>query len=187
MSHAKFVTARDLFAAFPTAAKDIDAAPNGEAPLAFVAAQAAAGRLTAAMSFCAYLLERRKASWWVCQAMRGLPSAPTPQELRALEAAENWVRQPDEASRSAAYKVACTSDKTSPATFAAYAAGFAGPSLRLATAKAPDGLLIRIAPQLTAQSVRAAFLLAGARLPLARKNEYLRSWLDQGLRLAREG
>jgi hypothetical protein len=187
MSPARFTTARDLFAAFPTAAKDIGAEPTGEAPLAFAAAQAAAGKEMAAIAFCAYLLERRKASWWACQAMRGLPSAPTPHELRALEAAEKWVRQPDEAFRTAAYDVACAGDKRSPATFVAYAAGFAGPSLKLASAKAPEALLIRVAPELTAQSVRAAFLLAGARLPLAQKSDYLRRWLDQGMRLAGEG
>jgi hypothetical protein len=187
MRPAKFASARDLFAAFPTAAKDIGAAPNGDAPLAFAAAQAAAGRVTAAIAFCAYLLERRKASWWACQAMRGLPSAPTPHELHALEATEKWVRQPDETSRRAAYEIACAGDKKSPAIFVAYAAGFAGPSLKLATAKAPEGLLIRVAPQLTAQCVRAAFLLAGAQLPLAQKSDYLCRWLDQGMRLAREG
>ncbi|QGM47266.1 DUF6931 family protein [Methylocystis heyeri] len=187
MSPARFVSAQDLFAAFPTAAKDIGAAPNGEAPLAFAAALAAAGREMAAIAFCAYLLERRKASWWACQAMRCLPSAPTPHELRALDAAEKWVRQPDEASRRAAYDIACAGDKRSPATFVAYAAGFAGPSLKLSTAKAAEVLLIRVTPQLTAQCVRAAFLLAGARLPLSQKCDYLRSWLDQGMQLARRG
>jgi hypothetical protein len=183
MQRLRFVTANDLFAAFPAAAKDVGAPATSEAPLAYMKRLATDGQVMAAVSFCAYLLERRQATYWTCQGVRALPRKPTLAELRTLASAEAWVERPNEQLRLAAYEAALLSDHTAPATFAAYAAAFSGPSLRPSNLGPDSDLVIQIPPYLTAQSARAAFLLAGPRLPAKEKGGYFREWLDEGIRL----
>ncbi|MGH6811880.1 MAG: DUF6931 family protein [Methylocella sp.] len=183
MQRLRFATAKDLFAAFPTAAKDVGAPATSEAPLDYMNNLAKTGQAMAALSFCAYLLDRRQATCWACRCVRGLPGTPASGEIRTLAAAEAWVEQPNEPRRLAAHKAALAGDHTSPATFAAYAAAYSGPSLRPAILGPDDGLVVRIPPYLTAQSTRAAFLLAGPRLPAKKKDDYRRIWLDEGIRL----
>jgi hypothetical protein len=183
MQRLRFVTANDLFAAFPTAAKDVGAPATNEASLDYMNRLAAEGQVKAAISFCAYLLDRHQATCWTCQRVRGLPGTPTPGDLRTLVAAEAWVERPNEQLRLAAHGAALAGDHTAPATFAAYAAAFSGPSVRPANLGPNEGLVIQIPPHLTAQSARAAFLLAGPRLPAKKKDDYLRQWLEEGIRL----
>jgi hypothetical protein len=183
MQRLRFTTANDLFAAFPTAAKDVGAPATSETPLDYMNRLVAEGQVKAAISFCAYLLDRHQATRWTCQCVRGLPGTPTPGELRTLVAAEAWVERPNEQLRLAAHDAALAGDHTAPATFAAYAAAYSGPSLKPSNLGPDSGLVIQIPPYLTAQSARAAFLLAGPRLPAKKKGGYFREWLDEGIGL----
>jgi hypothetical protein len=184
MPRLRFATANDLFAAFPPAAKDIGTPPTSELPHDYMKTLAAAGKVMAAISFCAYFLDRQQATFWTCQCVRGLPGPLAAEEVRALSAAEAWVRHPSEPLRVAAHQVALRADHKSPATFAAYAAAFAGPGLPPPLPGAESTPMIRVPPHATSQSVRAAFLLAGARLPPEKKEDYLRKWLAEGTRLS---
>jgi hypothetical protein len=180
----RFATANDLFAAFPTAAKDIGTPATNQAPHDYMKALAAAGKVMAAISFCAYFLDRQQATFWACQCVRGLPGPLAPEEMRALSAAEAWVQHPREPLRVAAHQVALRADHKSPATFAAYAAAFSGPGLMPPLPGAEAAPMIKVPSHATSQSVRAAFLLAGARLPPKKKEDYLRKWLAEGTRLS---
>jgi hypothetical protein len=179
MEKLRFATARDLFQAYPTAAADIGAPATGEPALDYVKTIAQSGNLLGALSFCAYLLSRREAVWWVCQCVRALPANLGIAEMRVLEAAEAWVRDPEEAQRLAAHRSALISDARSPASWAAFAAAFAGQIFGTA-----EFGPVAIPAHLTARAARTVFVLAGGRLSPAVKDEYLRACLDQAIGLA---
>jgi hypothetical protein len=183
MPELRFATAQDLFAAFPTAAKDVGAAATAEAPLAYLGGLRETGQLMAGLVFCAYLFDRRQTTRWTCKCLRGQPRSFAASELEALNAAEAWVERPEEQLRMAAHRAALRGDPKSPATHAAYAAAFAGPGLRPPFRGLEGAPPIPIAQQLTAQSARSAFLLAQAKLPASEKNEYLCRWLDDGVQM----
>ena len=55
----------------------------------------------------AYALPKRDAVWWACLCVRHVAAADTPPaDLAALEAAERWVTEPQEANRRAAMRAA---------------------------------------------------------------------------------
>lgn len=184
MQRLRFVTARDLFAAFPPAVKDVGVPATEEGPLDYMNRLAASGQLLSAVSFCAYLLERRQATDWTYHAMGALLKNPTPAEERAFATTAAWIQLPDEPHRRDAYEAALLGDHTSPATFTAYAAAFAGPSLRPSLQGQDSGVVIKIPTYLTAQSARTAFLLAVSRLPAKEKEEFLGRALNEGIQLA---
>ena len=179
MNRLRFVTARDLFDAFPTAAADVAAEADDSESIAFMQKLARDGKLIGALSFCAYLLPRREAVHWACDSVRALPGAPSGAALACLETAERWVRTPDEPLRFEAARTALASEQTSPATFAAYAAGYAGRNLT------PPEFGIAPAPeQLTAQSVRCVFLLAKLHVTPDAQPAWYTSRLERGIKLA---
>jgi hypothetical protein len=179
MEKLRFATARDLFQAYPTAAADVGAPATAEPPLDYVKALTDSGNLLGALSFCAYLLSRRETVWWACQCVRALPENLGPAELRVLEAAEVWVRDPEEAQRLAAHRSALIGDARSPASWAAFAAAFAGQIFGTG-----EFGPVAIPAHLTARAVRTVFLLASGRLSPRVKDEYLRACLDRAIGLA---
>jgi hypothetical protein len=179
MEKLRFATASDLFQAFPTAEQDVGAAAMPTPALDFARGLAASGNLLGAVSFCAYLLSRREATWWACQCVKSSPLELTTSDRGAVEAAEAWVREPEEAQRLAAHRRALMSDARAPATWTAFAAAFAGQSFG-----ANEFGPMAIPAHLTARAARTVFLLAGARLSSPAKDEYLRACLDRAIGLA---
>jgi hypothetical protein len=179
MEKLRFATARDLFQAFPTAAEDVGAPASTEPAMAYAESLAQSGKLLGALSFFAYLLSRRETVWWACQSVRTLPTGLLAAEKQVLETAESWVRDPEEAQRLAAHRCALLSDARSPATWAAFAAAFAG-QIFGSNEFGPMPIPIH----LTARAARTVFLLAGSRLSPSVKDEYLRACLDRAIGLA---
>src|SRR5688572_18990279 len=164
MSRLRFSSARDVFEAFPTAHDDLEAKPTDQPPLVFLEALMESDTPEDAVAFCAYLLPRREAVWWACQCVRELNSSRNPAEDKALAAAEDWVREPEEERRRTALDTGSDSDRNAPATWAALAAGWSGGSMTPV-----DQPPAPCPPHLTAKAVRAAVLTALARVPVKQR------------------
>jgi hypothetical protein len=177
----RFASARDVFEAFPTASDDLEAKPTDEPPLAFVKALMRSDTPEDAVGFCAYMLPRREAVWWACQCVRTLNSARTSAEDKAIAAAEDWVREPEEERRRTALDLGSESDRSAPATWAALAAGWSGGSMTPSDQPAAP-----CPPHLTAKAVRAAVLTALARVPVKERSERMKTCLEEALRLVGE-
>lgn len=180
MSRLRFATAQEVFEAFPVARDDIEAAPSEEPPLAFVETLLASPTPEDAIGFCAYLLPRREAVWWTCQCLRALDPSPPAEEASAIQAAEAWVREPEEHRRRAALQLGLGGDRGAPATWAALAAAWSGGSLFL------DGNTTPAPPHMTAKSARAAVLIALARVGAKERGGQLRACIEGALRLVRD-
>lgn len=74
-------------------------------------------------------LTRRAAAWWVCRIARDEPDGPAARELPALEAAESWVRTPEQWRAYAAQASSEEVGLTSPSGCAALAAFLAGDAI----------------------------------------------------------
>lgn len=117
------------------------------------------GRLNDALRLVAHALPRREAVWWACMCARGVPDpAAKPEDLAALEAAERWVRRPDEANRRAAMAAAEKTGFRSSEAWAAVGAFWSGGSM------APEGQpVVPPAEHLTGVAVAGAVVLAAVR------------------------
>jgi hypothetical protein len=176
----RFTTARDVFDAFPAAHDDIEAEPTDDPPLVFLRGLVASPTPENGVTFCAYLLPRREAVWWACQCVRALNAIRGEAEEAALEAAEAWVREPEEGLRRAALELGGSGDQSAPSTWLAYAAAWSGGSMTTGDPPVPAP------PHLTAKAVRAAVLMALARVPVKQRRESLGACLKEGMRLAGE-
>ncbi|NBW96306.1 MAG: hypothetical protein EBR28_06165 [Planctomycetia bacterium] len=74
-------------------------------------------------------LTRRAAAWWVCRIARDEPDGPAAREMPALEAAESWVRTPEQWRAYAAQASSEEAGLTSPSGCAALAAFLAGDAI----------------------------------------------------------
>src|SRR3974390_2972918 len=112
MSRLRFATARALYEAFPPAVTRLKAAATDDAPLVFLKDLSEREKVDDAVTFCAYLLPRREAVGGACGGGRRLSmlGASEPRRPAGLGAAEAWVREPDEAHRSAALDVGLRGD-----------------------------------------------------------------------------
>jgi hypothetical protein len=180
MSRLRFATAREVFEAFPAARDDISAPPTDDAPLAYVESLAAGMTPEDALTFCAYMLPRREAVWWACQCVRTLFPPRSSEQEASLQAAEEWVREPEEAHRRAALQVGMEGDKRAPTTWLALAAAWSGGSMSLGEYSAPAP------PDLTAKAARGAVLTALASVPVKNRAAHLKACLEACRRLAGE-
>ncbi|MEO3473455.1 hypothetical protein AAFN86_16435 [Roseomonas sp. CAU 1739] len=140
--------------------------PDGEKAIAGADSAAAgvdrlvaAGRHQDAVKLLAHALPKREAVWWACMCARGVPGAALPAEdAAAVDAAEGWVRRPDEPARR---KAAAAAEKTkfaTPESWAAMGAFWSGGSM------APEGqMAVPPADHLTATAVTGAVMLAATR------------------------
>jgi len=121
---------------------------------------AAAGRLADATRLAAHALPKREAVWWACMCARSVPDpAVTPADREALEAAELWVRRPDEPARRAAMEVASRTAFRSPEAWAAVGAFWSGGSM------APEGQpAVPPAEHLTGVAIAGAIVLSAVRV-----------------------
>ena len=181
MALIRFVTARDVFNAFPTAQQDVNAEPSDVASLEYLQQLADGGELNKAVSFCAYLLPRREAVWWGCQCVKTiLPKLPA-EEVALLEVAQDWVKLPEEDQRIAALEQGMRSNPNWPSTWLALAAGWSGGNILLgiqATAPAP--------PEQTARALRGAILCAVSRRAPMEREKALRGCIADAVRLITE-
>jgi len=177
MARLRFETARDLFEAFPGAKETLMLEPSDCGSLAFLESltESAAEK---AVGFCAYLLPRREAVWWACQSVKSLDPPGSKEEQRALAAAEQWVKEPEEELRLAALKIGQAANHEHAATWAALAAGWAGGTMPF------EDKPVAVPPDQTAKAVRAAILIAGARCDPKNRTDLLKQCVRQGARLA---
>jgi len=181
MARLRFATARELIGAFPFARYDLEAKPTEQPPVEFIQSLVAAGAYRDAVSCCAYLLPRREAVWWACQCVRAARKSLFPEEKAALAAAEAWVRTPEEEFRQAAMAFGTDEPTDSAAIWACRAAAFSG-GVVSNTPKGP----VRAQPEATARAARAAVLIVAAAVERDKQDQYLKTCIDECLRLARE-
>jgi hypothetical protein len=126
---------------------------------AAISALADAARLPEAVRLAAHALPKREAVWWACMCARAVPDpAVTEQDLKALVAAETWVRRPDEANRRAAMAAAEATKMQTPEAWAAVGAFWSGGSM------SPEGQpAVPPAEHLTGVAIAGAVVLAAVR------------------------
>jgi hypothetical protein len=128
-------------------------------PLQAVQALLADGQTQDALKLLARLLPKRYAVAWACQCARDLP---LPLEDKAgASLAEQWVREPDEPHRRAAFEFANAGGYRTIGAWLAAAAGWSGGSLAPASQATP----VAPAEHLTACAVVAAINLMAALEP----------------------
>jgi hypothetical protein len=166
----RFLTAAQLFEAFPTAREEISQSPTEADPLAFLAQLRQSKTPEDAIGFCAYLLPRREAVFWGCQCLRHFGSLSVP-DSEILEVAEAWVKDPEEDTRKLAYKRGMEALARGPVAWMALGAAWSGGTM-VQEGEGPNSSSSNVppAPYLTAQAVRAAILTSVAVLaPLERR------------------
>lgn len=139
-----------------------------------------AGLAEDAVSLLAQALTRRAAAWWACRVTRlEAGGSPAAKELRAIAAAEAWVRQPEQLKAYAAQDAANAAGLASPAGCAALAAFLAGDSL------APPHLdPLPPLPHLAGMAAAGAVKLAAARRGPAEPSQELLRMIDAGFAIA---
>lgn len=181
MARVRFATAKDLFDTFPTAGTDVGVVDAGDMrSIDFLLQLAGRGDFRAALSFCAYLLARREAVWWGCQSLRKI--ALEPGEGALIDAADRWVREPDDDRRRQALDLGSKGDTSLAGCWICLGAGWAG-----GTIKADAEHSVPVPSHATAQAVRVGMILAAGRLEAEAYGPTLRRWIDAGAELAQAG
>lgn len=175
-----YPNAQDLFDDIPDVEEDMVARPDGETSLAFFGALIKSSVPEEAVTFGAYLLPKRRAVWWGHECVRSLIHLLTDQDLRMLQLAEAWVREPEEEQRHAALTQGLACKKTTPGVWVALAAGWSGGSMN------PDSSQPRVAPppSMVARAVNAGILSALARVEISHRAPTLKAFVDMGISLA---
>ncbi|MFT8247004.1 DUF6931 family protein [Roseomonas sp. BN140053] len=141
------------------------------------------GRLQEASRLVAHALPKREAVWWACMCARAIPfPEATPDDLAALEAAEAWVRQPEEAQRRAAMAAAEKSGFRSAEAWAAVGAFWSGGSMA-----PPESPAVPPAEHLTGVAIAGAVTLAAVRNPPQRAQERFARFLAAARDIANGG
>lgn len=175
----RFVTARDLFEAYPIALDELCVEATDQPSLEFLRSLVDSNALGKAIGFCAFLLPRRQAVWWAGHCVRMMIAERTPEEDAGLQAAEAWLKEPEEDRRLASLEFGRQADQRLPTTWVALAAGWAGPTM---PTDGEDSMTVP--PYQTARAARAAVLIAGSRVPVKQRDEMLRRCAESGAKLA---
>jgi hypothetical protein len=178
-SRLRFNTARQVFEAFPKVTAEIDLQPMEEDPLDFTRKLLARANRFDAVVYSACLLPRREAVWWGCQCLRALSGNKTDD---ALLAAEDWVREPEEARRRAALEIGTSGSTKVPTTWLARAAGYSGGSLT-----PEDSSPARASPDATAINLKAAVIMALVHRPMSEIPAWTKACVEAGIRFAEGG
>lgn len=143
----------------------------------------AGGFLIEATRLVAHALPKRESVWWACMcAIHTAPVDLPDADRKCREAAEDWVRQPAETSRRAAFDLAQASGFGTPEAWAAMAAFWSSGSM------APEGQpVVPPAPHLTGTAVAGSVALAAVRGDVARRNARLHRFLESGRNIAMGG
>ena len=178
MSRLRFLTAQEVFESFPDLLDDIRTPPSPDPPMTFARSLAAGETPEDALTFCAYALARREAVWWGCQCVRAIAEIRPGAEDPALQAAEAWVREPDEEHRVAALRLGNESDRRGATPWLALAAGWSGGNISLL-----GGAAVPSKPDMTAKAIKTAILVALARVGAKDRAQRLSFCVDGGLKL----
>ena len=182
MKRLRFATARQVFEAFPPACNDIESEPADSDPMAFIESLLGGPTPEDAVGFCAYMLPRREAVWWACQCIRATNQPIGSDDLKLLELAENWVKEPEEANRKAALAAGMAAAEKRPAAWAALGAGWSGGSM------VDDPERPVVPPNyLTAQTVRAAVLTTLAQAATKERGKHLAASVQRAIKLVNLG
>jgi len=140
----------------------------------------AAGRPRDAVRIAAHALPKREAVWWACMCARASPDPKaTPDDAAAVDAAEAWVRKPDEKARRAAMAAAEKAKFNSAEAWAAVGAFWATGSML------PEGQPETPAPDhLTGGAITGAIILAAVRIKPATQDERLVRFLGSARDIA---
>lgn len=174
-----FERAQDVFDAFPTLSEDMKGRPDGDASLAFFAKLVTSPVPEEAVTFGAYLLPRRRAVWWGHNCVRSIIHLLTDQDLRMLQLAEGWVREPDEDTRNMAMREGSSARNKSPGVWIALGAGWSGGSMT-----EPHQPRIPPVPGMSQRAVNAGILSALARVDYPHRAQTLKAFVDMGISLA---
>jgi len=144
---------------------------------------AAAKRMPEAVRLAAHALPKREAVWWACMCARAVPDpALAPADIVALDAAEHWVRRPDEAARRTAETAAQKTRFRSPEAWAAMGAFWSGGSM------APEGQpVVPPAEHLTGVAIAGAVVLSAVRNTPERQELRFLRFLDAARDIAAGG
>jgi len=168
MKNGRFTKASEVFEAFPTLQQDMATAGSDKSPLDFLKECAEGEQPEDAVTFAAYLLDRRSAVWWACHCARQMGTPVNRDEEVALLTAEAWVREPEEHRRVAALNLGLSGDHKLPGVWLALAAGGAGGTFMIDDAPGPP-----VPANLCARSARSAVFLALARMPFRERPKYI--------------
>ncbi len=181
MTNLRFLSAREVFEAFPGIVSDMQTVPpdDDEPPLGFLSRLLASRAPEDAVTFCAYLLGRREAVWWGCHCHRlhGVPVNRA--DETALKVAEAWVREPEEHRRRTALALGLGGNHAVAGTWLALAAGGAGGTFIIDGKAGPP-----VPREMTAKSARSAVLISLARLPIRERARALSECIEACRRLA---
>lgn len=155
-------------------------ASKAKSPDALIDELAAQGKVQDAIRLRAHLLPKRQAVWWGCLCVREELDAPLPTpQVTALEAAEAWVREPDEEHRRDAEK------RSEDAKFSGIGATLALSAFWSDGSIAPEGNAeVRADERLTSQGVAAALITAAYHGDPTKSTERIDNFLAKGKDMA---
>jgi hypothetical protein len=152
-SRIRFVSARNVFDAFPELGRVLAAPADDPNPLDYTRSALSGPRPTDAIIFLAHLLPRREAVWWAIQCVRAMLGSNA--DDAAFRAADAWVRAPEDDNRRAALAAFNAGNHRAATTWLAFAAGWSGGSVT-----PPDKDPMPAPPAACAQGVHTAVILA---------------------------
>jgi hypothetical protein len=140
-------------------------------------------RLTEAVKLVSHAMPRREGVWWVCMCARATAAGEmAPADAAALEAAELWVRRPNDENRRAAFARAEEARFGTPEAWACVAAFWAGDSMSPAGQPA-----VPPEPHLPGLAIAGAIILASVRIKPEKQAERLARFIDSARDIAGGG
>ena len=176
-SRIRFVSARNVFEAFPELGRVLAPPADDSAPRDYTQAALSGPRPTDAIIFLAYLLPRREAVWWAIQCVRAMLGSSA--DDGALRAADAWVRAPEDDNRRAALAACNARDQRAATTWLAFAAGWSGGSVTPS-----DNDPMPAPPAACAQGVHTAVILAACAGDPLGVVDRLKACAEAGIRFA---
>ncbi|HTZ72062.1 MAG TPA: hypothetical protein VMB71_15510 [Acetobacteraceae bacterium] len=139
--------------------------------------------LVEATRLAAFALPRREAVWWACMCARAVPNGDASEDdMKALAAAEEWVRKQTDEVRRTAFAHAQTAGFATPEAWAGVAAFWSGDSLSpLGQPAVPPGAA------LAGTATAGAVALASVRSKPERRLGRLARFLDSAADIANGG
>lgn len=136
-----------------------------------------------AVSFFAYALPKREATWWACQCARScLNEQSIETEKKAIEMAEAWVYTPSDENCKANFQAAQATSFKTAAGWAAMAAFWSGDNI-----SPIEGHVVAPAKDLTAKAVIGAIMLASVQEGADKIKEKYQFFMRQGMDIASGG
>ncbi len=155
-------------------------AATAKTPDALIDELAKQGKVHDALRLRAHLLPKRQAVWWACLCVREDVESPLPaNQVEALAAAEDWVREPDEDHRRVAEKRAEDAKYSGVGATLALSAFWSDGSI------APEGNQDVLADErLTSQGVAAALISAAYHGDPSKATKRTEAFLAKGKEMA---